>query len=226
MCRAFQATGLKVGGHNCNCKGFSVPRFVRFGDRDLCAIERPAVFGTVKNFETFITGFNGRKLLTLRDPWERFLSTYLMNTRICKSTKCSPKVDITANMFYEMKVNHKVYVNLYGYTNRPNYYTRFLNGLGKSPKDVMDDRHLKIAKRILQNFDAVVFLEQDPEERASRIAEVLGVDSFAMDREKAFTTKEVSDEYRDLRNRYIQDSGIDYQLYRWAAEHFNATLVS
>merc|ERR1712000_434609 len=110
----------------------------------------------------------------------------------------------------------------------PNYYTRFLNGLGNTAVAITDS-HLAVAKRILTLFDGVFFLNQDRDEVSSRIAALLHVSNFTQEVDSPIAKNEHCDPFSEvnqvLHRRYVKDNRIDYELMKWAADHFNITLV-
>jgi hypothetical protein len=240
MCKSFEyANRTYARGTNCNCHKLLVggmtrqlieQRFWRF---DACAIETTRSWPGPRGFMEFANLFQGSLLTMLRDPWTRFMSNYYMDYSVClRNKRCTDKT-MTPEGLYKRKTVSSHYISTYGKTHLPNYFVRFLNGIGGAASGATH-HHLEVAKTVLKKFHHVLFIEQDPSQRDTLLGEVLGVGNFTLPHDHSSAGRRVynyaqfdpnSARNAQLRELYISDNYLDYELYNWAADYFGARII-
>ena len=183
-----------------------------------------------------------RTITMLRNPWDRFRSTYEkeLSTRCRKCRLCS-NLTMTCyednNLGYWMSdykgVLSEQRVDNWGGILHPNYYTRMLNGLGDVPDLELNKSHLETAKRVLDTFDNVLILEDTDESKMHKVRNFLGNDAIVnsdgtIKEGTLFPTKsnnllkndplykkvrEIIDHYQDL---FDKRNELDIELYEYA----------
>ena len=173
VCSAIHAAGYSTGGGSCNCfhtiRGFralvssgnasGVARAMEADRADLCAIEHGGGWPTPDIFRDKLKpSWNGTFATMLRDPWSRFKSAFLRVHQLEHQSRRAVTVESFASASGDKIPN----VKDWGCFNRPNYYVRFLNGLGDcDDHGHMTETHLASAKAVLAAFDYVFVTENN-----------------------------------------------------------------
>lgn len=181
-------------------------------------------------------------LTTIRNPWDRFRSTYekelSMRCRKCKmcsnlTISCYEKNNMGEWMDNHIGILSPQRVDNWGGILHPNYYTRMLNGLGDRPDLELDESHLDMAKRILDTFDNVLILEDTDESKLEKMMTFLGDDSDHFRNRKTREStqfpkqsnnvlkadpmyKTVRTEIDQYQVRFEEENTLDIKLYEYA----------
>ena len=238
-CTAIHAAGHNTGGGSCNCfhsiHGFrplvnsgnatAVARAMDARRVDVCAIEHGAAWPTPEVFRNKLKPlWNGTFATMLRDPWSRFKSAYMRVYQIEHSNGHTLNIE----KFASAKGDHLQNVKEWGCFNRPNYYVRFLNGIGNCDEHgLMTDNHLQNAKTVLEAFDHVFVTESNA--TATEMADYLNAPNpikMPPQSNSKFSKYGGNDRHnapptQHFMANFYTTNKLDYQLYMWTLTRHN-----
>eukprot|EP00559_Dactyliosolen_fragilissimus_P000125 CAMPEP_0184873724 /NCGR_PEP_ID=MMETSP0580-20130426/41999_1 /TAXON_ID=1118495 /ORGANISM="Dactyliosolen fragilissimus" /LENGTH=607 /DNA_ID=CAMNT_0027376659 /DNA_START=1020 /DNA_END=2843 /DNA_ORIENTATION=- len=168
-------------------------------------------------------------LTMLRNPWDRFRSTYEREL----SMRCSKNFTVSCYENYNLETWFKngtgilteKRFELWGGILHPNYYTRMLNGMADLPHIQLNKSHLDIAKHVLSTFNHVLILEDLEESNMQKLTTIFGRNSTGEDSFPSLsnnslkndpmyaTIREVIDGYKSI---FDDQNILDIELYAYA----------
>mmetsp|Transcript_37629 Transcript_37629/g.64180 ORF Transcript_37629/g.64180 Transcript_37629/m.64180 type:complete len:656 (+) Transcript_37629:60-2027(+) len=175
------------------------------------------------------------KITQIRNPWERFVGTYVRelqlkcNDEASKET-CLDKYSLkkwTSPYKDEIALEEKGWEEIF----YPNYYVRMLNGMADSDALLTRD-HLEAAKARLSSFDVVLIREDDDKINLEKLWKLFGSFKY-VDPEKALTLNSnnlkcngsreqpICKQIRgdsDLKTSFEDHNILDIELYQFARE--------
>jgi len=185
------------------------------------------------------------KLTQLRNPWNRYKSTYERELWM----KCHNK-NITCegdNTLQNWMVNHTGVFHNNRYTLWPgilddNYYVRMLNGISDRVVDDKEDNkqltrdHLDIAKKVLDTFDTVLILEDGEQVNINKIWNHFGhagINNQSVEKKKKMPKEsnnylKKNERYNEIRSKsdemrllFNERNQLDIELYQYAVERYS-----
>lgn len=120
-----------------------------------------------------------RVLTMMRDPWERFHSTYERELYLHCRDSDEPTKCLQINTLQSwMNENSAKYTfprrGVWGGTLHPNYYVRMLNGINDQRNVSLTREHLENAKALVSDFELVLLLEAADEHKLQQLECFLG----------------------------------------------------
>lgn len=240
MCMLLASAKYSVQKHmNCNCPDVSFKSLSNRKDinlqnaisgesgRDVCFFEKGNSWPDPEMFHSLFANFTGGLVTILRDPWSRFKSNYERAYARCGHSCPFHNVKEFANMTFFDHYDNTLF-------SRPNFYVRMLNGLAGSHPQHLDGGHLQAAREVLRKFHAVIFLEQEESQRRQVLKYICsGLDldlpaktnnpfSNMSHTKGQHTQSKVPPDPSNYEARFKKENSLDYDLYRWALDHFTS----
>jgi len=184
------------------------------------------------------------KLTQLREPWNRYRSTYERELWMkCHNKNVTCEED---NTLKNWMVNHTGVFHNNRYTLWPgilddNYYVRMLNGISDRvvDKDNLITRdHLEVAKKVLDTFDTVLILEDGEKVNINKIWNHFG----GRNRQQLFEKKmpkesnnylKKNERYNEIRSKsdemrllFNERNQLDIELYQYAVEKYSSSSIN
>eukprot|EP01094_Clydonella_sp_ATCC50884_P017244 TRINITY_DN2966_c0_g1_i1.p1 TRINITY_DN2966_c0_g1~~TRINITY_DN2966_c0_g1_i1.p1 ORF type:complete len:355 (+),score=34.03 TRINITY_DN2966_c0_g1_i1:245-1309(+) len=186
---------------------------------DVCAVEHMELWPRPELLLDFAAAWNGHLAIMLRDPWLRFVATFHASNFFAKSSHTAPVRDVE-----EFARRGDRFTISWGSYHRPNFYVRFLNGLGSEYLEV-GERELDTAKRVLRSFSCVLILDQSDSPRFhAALANLMGMpgESATLPHRNSGESARLqeprpTDHYR---GQFEMDNTLDRKLYEWALQEF------